>query len=230
MSDDHEDGGARLPVPVARPHREVGLRPSAIISEFQPDAVELEERAPSRVARLTLYGVTALICSAVTWACVSSIDEIVVAPGKLVTTAPTIVVQPLETSIIRSLEVRTGDVVHAGQKLATLDATFTQADVDQQKQKFAALDAQVKRLEAELDGSDYTALAGSSSDELLQMQLFGQRRAFYMAQLQNYDQQIAAKVAAIASNHDQEAILVERREARAAERAAAHALPALENH
>lgn len=216
MSDDPEGTDAQLPVPVARPPLDIRTRPKAIISEFQPDAVELEERAPSRIARLTLYGVTALIGSAVTWACVSSIDEIVVAPGKLVTTAPTIVVQPLETSIIRSLEVRTGDVVHAGQKLATLDATFTQADVDQQQLKFAALDAQVKRLEAELDGSDYTLSAGSSSDELLQMQLFGQRRAFYMAQLQNFDQQIAAKVAAIASNHDQEAILVERREALAA--------------
>lgn len=216
MSDDHEGDVAQLPVPVARPHREIDLRPAAIISEFQPDAVELEERAPSRIARLTLYGVTALIGSAVTWACVSSIDEIVVAQGKLITTAPTIVVQPLETSIIRSLDVRTGDVVHAGQKLATLDATFTQADVDQQQQKFSALDAQVKRIEAELDGSDYVAHAGSSSNELLQTQLFGQRRAFYMAQLQNYNQQIAAKAAAITSNGEQEAILVERRDALAA--------------
>jgi HlyD family secretion protein len=51
---------------------------------------------------------------------------------------------------------------------------------------------------------------------LLQTQLFGQRRAFYMAQLQNYNQQIAAKAAAITSNGDQEAILVERRDALAA--------------
>ena len=211
MSDDQKRESGQLPVPVGRA-RGIDLRPGDIISEFQPDAVELEERAPSKVARLTLYGVTALIFSTVIWASVSSIDEVVVAQGKLVTSAPTIVVQPLETSIIRSLEVRTGDIVHAGQRLATLDATFTQSDVDQQRLKFAALDAQVKRIGAELSGDDYTMTAGSSSDEILQMQLFGQRRAFYIAQLQNYDQQIAAQAASIVANHDQEGILQSRLE------------------
>ena len=77
-----------------------------VIAEFQSDAVELEERAPPRVARMTLYCVTALLAAAITWASVSSIDEVVIAPGKLVTTQPTIVVQPLETSIIRTIEVK----------------------------------------------------------------------------------------------------------------------------
>ncbi|MGO8654605.1 biotin/lipoyl-binding protein, partial [Rhizobium ruizarguesonis] len=154
--------------------RELTARPPLppAIAEFQSDAVELEERAPPRVARMTLYCVTALIASAIIWASVSSIDEVVIAPGKLVTTQPTIVVQPLETSIIRTIEVKAGEVVHAGQTLATLDATFSQADVDQQHAKFSALDAQVRRIEAELAGDDYTA--GDTPDQMLQAQLFGQ--------------------------------------------------------
>jgi HlyD family secretion protein len=183
-----------------------------IVSEFQPDAVELEERAPPRIARLTLYGVTALIAAAVAWASLSRIDEIVVANGKLITTQPTIIVQPLETSIIRSIEVAAGDVVEAGQTLARLDATFSQSDVDQRRSRFAGLDAQVKRLEAELGGADYSASAGDTPEEQLQVQLFGQRRAYYMAQFQNYKQQIAGQVATIASNEDQAAILVARRD------------------
>jgi len=192
--------GENLPVPTTAPVTQPALRrslPSAI-AEFQSDAVELEERAPPRVARMTLYGITALIAAAITWASVSSIDEVVVAPGKLITTEPTIVVQPLETSIIRTINVTAGAIVQKGQVLATLDATFSQADADQQRAKFVALDAQVKRLEAELAGADYTQTAGGSRDELLQMQLFGQRRAYFMAQLQNYDQQIAAQAATIA--------------------------------
>ena len=106
-----------------------------IISEFQPDAVELEERVPPRIARLTLYGITLMIAAAVAWASLASIDEIVVAPGRLITKQPTIIVQPLETSIIRSIDVAAGDVVHAGQTLATLDPTFCQSDVDQQRAK-----------------------------------------------------------------------------------------------
>jgi HlyD family secretion protein len=135
---------------------------------------------------------------------------VVIAPGKLVTTQPTIVVQPLETSIIRTIEVKAGEVVHAGQTLATLDATFSQADVDQQQAKFSALDAQVRRIEAELAGNDYTA--GDTPDQMLQAQLFGQRRAFYTAQLQNFEQQIAGQSAALLASKNQEAVLNDRRD------------------
>ena len=98
-----------------------------------------------------------------------------------------------------------------GRPLATLDATFSQSDVEQQRAKFAALDAQVKRIEAELAGADYAKTAGNFADETLQVQLFGQRHAFYVAQLQNFDQQIAGQAAAIDSSKDQEKILVSRR-------------------
>ncbi|MBD0415492.1 HlyD family type I secretion periplasmic adaptor subunit [Oryzicola mucosus] len=205
---------SKLPVKSARPGlpANTSVPERSIIAEFQSDAVELEERTPPRIARLTLYGITALIGAAILWASLSSVDEVVIAPGKLITTQPTIIVQPLETSIIRSIDVSAGDVVRAGQTLATLDATFSQSDVDQQQAKFIALDAQVKRMEAELSGADYSKLAGTSDDEWLQVQLFGQRRAFYMAQLQNFEQQIAGQAAAITSGSEQEAILLSRRE------------------
>lgn len=184
----------------------------AVISEFQSDAVALEERPPPHVARAALYGILALLAAAVLWASLASVDEVVIAPGKLITTEPTIVVQPLETSIIRSIDVAAGDVVKAGQTLARLDATFSQADVDQLAAKFQAFDAQVKRMEAELAGRDYTREAGPSSDEALQQALFVQRRAFYDAQLQNFDQQIAGQASVIASGKDQQGILRARRD------------------
>lgn len=210
MSDDPKN----LPVPVSQPANEIVFkrpRPE-VIAEFQSDAVELEERVPPRIARMMLYGVTSFILIAVIWASVSKIDEVVIAPGKLITTSPTIVVQPLETSIIRSIDVTAGEIVKAGQPLATLDATFSQADVDQQQKKFAALDAQVKRIEAELAGADYATLAGTSADELLQVKLFNQRRAFFNAQLQNFKQQIDGQAAAISSGEKQQVVLADRRE------------------
>lgn len=214
MSKRQEKSHENLPVPVVRPKTELVVRRALppVIAEFQSDAVELEERVPPRIARLTLYGVTALIGAAVFWASVSKIDEVVIAPGKLITTQPTIVVQPLETSIIRTIDVAVGEEVRAGQTLARLDATFSQSDVDQQRTKFAALDAQVRRIDAELAGTDYGKQAGNSADEMLQVRLFEQRRAFYVAQLQNFEQQIAGQAAAIASGKDQEAVLVSRRE------------------
>lgn len=214
MKQHSEEPQENLPVPVTKLGTQLVVKQPlpSIIAEFQSDAVELEERVPPKIARLTLYGVTAFIGIAIVWASVSQIDEVVIATGKLITTQPTIVVQPLETSIIRTIDVAVGEEVHAGQTLATLDATFSQSDVDQLRMKFAALDAQVKRIEAELAGTDYVKMAGNSSEELLQVQLFGQRRAFYTAQLQNFGQQIAGQAAAIEAGKDQEAVLSNRRE------------------
>lgn len=201
-------GRGRAPEPESQSIR---TKPAPDVNEFQPDAIELEDRAPPRIARLALYGVTALIAAAVGFACVAEIDEIVVAEGKLITTEPTIVIQPLETSIVRSLDVSAGDRVTAGQTLARLDATFSQSDADQQRARLAALDAQVRRLEAELQGRDFRP-EGDSPDELLQAELFRQRRAYVAAQLRNFDQQIAGQASIVASNGDRRKVLLERRE------------------
>ncbi len=198
-----------LPVSISKPGSALVSKQqlSAVIIDFQSDAVELEERPPPRVAKVTLYALSALICAAILWTSVSEVDEVVIAAGKLVTSQPTMVVQPLETSIIRSLDVAVGEIVHAGQNLATLDPTFSQADVAQQQSKYSAFDAQVKRLDAEVSGQDYTALAGGSSDEQLQVALFRQRDAYYRAQVQNYDSQIAGQLATISAGNDQAKIL-----------------------
>ena len=42
---------------------------------------------------------------------------------------PTLLVQPLETAIVNSIDVSEGEWVKAGQILAHLDPTFTSADV-----------------------------------------------------------------------------------------------------
>jgi HlyD family secretion protein len=184
-----------------------------IVAEFQSDAVEVEERTPPRITRITLYFIVALIVAAVTWASLSSVDSIVAAQGKLITTSSNFVVQPLETSVIREIHVKVGDIVRRGQALATLDPTFSQADVDQLRTRFAALDAASKRLNAELNGANFTATDPANADDLLQARLFEQRKAFYETSLQNYDAQIASAQANLQTSHDEEAVLVQRLEA-----------------
>jgi hemolysin D len=196
----------RKPTPVI-PLKRV---PQAAIAEFQRDAIELEARVPPRVARLTLYAVVAIIVAGVVWASVSSVDEIVAAPGKLITTQPNLIVQPLETSVIRSIDVTVGQTVRAGQRLAALDPTFTQSDVKQLHGKVAALDAQMSRIEAELAGKPYEPAADASSDALLQMRFYAQRKAAYDAQLRNFDDQIARAEANLAVSRTAEPLLVQR--------------------
>jgi HlyD family secretion protein len=176
------------------------VRRPAAISEFQSDAVEIEERKPPRLARATLYVAVAFILIAVIWASLSEIDEIVSAPGKLVTTAPNLVVQPLETSVIRSIDVEVGDTVRAGDTLATLDPTFTEADVKQLRSREASYAAQIERLEAEIAGLDYVAPPAANKDQRLQAVIFRQRQAHHLAQLRNLDERIAAIEASLETN------------------------------
>jgi len=185
-------------------------RQPRLIAEFQSDAIEVEQRSPPRFARLTLYCVLALILAAVTWASVSQVDMIVTAQGKLITMRPNLVVQPLETSVIREIHVRAGDRVNRGDLLATLDPTFSQADHDQLRNRVGAFDASIARLRAELASSDYVAANLGDADAVLQRNMFLQRKSAREAQMQNFDAQIASAQANLATAKNEEAVLVQR--------------------
>ncbi len=180
------------------------------VHEFQSDALEIEQRKPPALARITLYGVVLVVGAAVWWASVSRIDEIVAAPGRLVTSEPIMVVQPLETSIIRAIHVGQGDVVRSGQVLAELDPTITAADAQQLRTRVAAYDAQIARLEAQLAGSIYVPPTGASEDELTQGRLAVQRAASYAAKLRDYDAQFAHAEATLAAAADESEVLIRR--------------------
>ncbi|KKC38835.1 hypothetical protein WH87_08085 [Devosia epidermidihirudinis] len=182
----------------------------AAVMDFQTDAIALEERKPPITARLTLYLVATAIGCGIWWASVSNIDEIVVAPGKLTTSEPTLVMQPFETSIIRTISVKSGDIVHKGQLLATLDPTFASADSGQLQAKLAGFKAQIDRIKAELAGTRYVAPAGASSEAQMQGQLAAQRYAAYQAKLADFDAQIAHVNATLEASKAQEAMLDKR--------------------
>jgi HlyD family secretion protein len=203
---------ASLPATARRRSSRNGAARQPVITEFQPDAVEIEERAPPRVARMTLYCVVALIVAAVVWASVSRVDTIVTAQGKLIAISPNVVLQPLETSVVRNIHAKVGDLVRRGQPLATLDPTFSQADVDQLRTRVIALDANINRLNAELNGEDFTAADSKNPDEILQAKLFLQRRAYYQTSLRNYDAQIASAQANLKTNQNEEVMLLQRLE------------------
>lgn len=195
-----------------RPQTTARMRRPEIVREFQSDAVEIEQSTPPRMARLTLYAVVSLIVAAVVWASLSHVDTIVSAQGKLTTTQSNLVLQPLETSVIRQMHVRAGDVVKQGEPLATLDPTFSQADLDQLRVKVAAFDAAIERLRAELDGRDYVLSDANNPDAILQGKLFLQRKSFYATQLTTFDAQIASAKANLKTGQDDEAVLAERLE------------------
>src|SRR5450830_214616 len=160
--------------------------------EFLPDADAIERGPLPKFVRLTLHTLLLAFVCFIVWACVSPVEKIVIANGKLVNPLPNIVVQPLETSIIQSINVRVGQIGKKGQVLATLDPTFTAADETQLRVRLKSLDTQTAGLRAELAGQPGAVTgSGSSADSLLQAQLSTERKANFEAQKNKMDQNIA---------------------------------------
>ena len=168
--------------------------------EFLPDADEIERTPLPRLARITLHVLLATLASLLLWAVFSEVDQVIVARGRLVTPLPNVVVQPLETAIILSLDVRVGQVVKKGERLATLDPTFTEADQSQLRTRLNSLDTQSQRLESELSGKSVPGIGKTDADSKLQAQLSAERQANYKAQSTKMDETIGRLRATIDTN------------------------------
>jgi len=183
--------------------------PAGFAADFLPDGAAIEHSPPHWLARSTLYVLTALLAAALLWSALSQVDRVVTAGGRLITTAPTIVAQPLETAVIRSIDVAAGDVVRAGDRLATLDPTFAAADLADLAARLVSLDAHIGRLRAEIDGGVYRAAAGNA-DAAMQDSILERRRAEYVARLTALDEKAAQLQAALATSRRSQAGLAER--------------------
>lgn len=181
------------------------------ISIFQSDTQEIEHEPDPPFARSMLWLLALFIVSGIAWATISHLDRVVTTRGALQTTTPSIMVQPLETSIVKELKANVGDVVKAGQVLATLDPTFVQADVDQIRKRLSSIGAQIARLEAEIDGRPFEpANAGTDPEVALQVAIWGERQAHYAAQLRSFDEKINTSLSMIKSRQDEQKALQER--------------------
>jgi len=177
--------------------------------DFLPDADAIERGPLPRFVQLTLHLLVLTLVGFIVWASVSPIDKVVIAHGRLVNPLPNIVLQPLDTSIIQSIDVRVGQIVRKGQLLATLDPTFSAADESQLRIRLDSLNNQAAGLRAELGGKAGSTEAGSD-DARLQQQLSLERRGNYEAQKSKMDQNIARLRAGLETNKHDQVVLAQR--------------------
>lgn len=173
------------------------LRAPAAPKIYGSQAAALADSPVGLGTRLTLWLVVAAILATLLFMGLVPIERMVSARGRVATEVPSLIVQPLETSIVKSLDVRPGEVVEAGRRLATLDPTFSAADAGRWEQKVASLNAQAGRLEAELAGRTPQPTGDPEADRL-QQSIFAHRQAQLAATLTRLDQRIDAAEGAIA--------------------------------
>ena len=171
---------------------EIAGKDDAVAQKFKPDATAIEEAPVPISANAALYTVLALLVIGVIWSIVGTLDRIVVAPGKIASRTPVIVMQPFTTSRILDIKVRPGDHVRKGQVLVAFDPAFAQADVTSLGHKVRTLTAQAERLEAQLSGGSFVALPTDDAERQTQAQIFNQEMASYSAEMTVRDSRVGA--------------------------------------
>ena len=168
-----------------------------VILEYQSPSSAIINLPMPRIARSFTWTFSSMLAVMIVAAGVIKVDRVVTASGLVVSRAPTIVVQPLEAAILRSIEVHPGDVVHAGQILARLDPTFATADMGALVAQVSTLQAQVSRMQAEMENRPFT-YTGLDPNMALQAAIYGQRQAEFNFKLENYQQKADSLSATIA--------------------------------
>ena len=167
------------------------------ILEFQWPSTAIVNAPVPRFARGVVWVITSMVIVMITVLGLLPVDQVVATRGIIVSQSPTILVQPLDTAIVRSIDVRDGQRVKAGQVLARLDPTFATADVSTLEAQVSAYQAQIARLQAESAGLPFS-YQGTDHDRLLQAAIYAHRRAEFEAKLDDYALKTAEESSMIA--------------------------------
>jgi len=160
-----------------------------VVLDFLSPSAAIAETPIPRVARGLIWVVGSMFAAWLAALALIQIDRVVTAAGRVVSKASTIVVQPLDTAIVRSIEVREGQHVRSGDLLARLDPTFATADVDALHARVSSFQAEVSRLQAEVEERPFQ-YAGLDPSLTLQAAIYAQRASERAAKLESYRQKI----------------------------------------
>lgn len=146
-------------------HRAELAGPQRLADEaaFLPAALSLQATPVHPAPRRLAWGLMALFVLALLWATFGKVDIVAVAPGRIIVSDRTKLIQPLEASVVRRVLVKDGDRVQAGQVLVELDPTDASADKSSVQEQLASAQSEALRTEALLQ-----ALASGSTPQLQQ--------------------------------------------------------------
>ena len=100
-------------------------------------------------------------------AALGTTDIVATAPGKIIPSGRTKIIQPFETGVVRAIHVQDGQSVKAGDVIIELDPTMSEAELGHLKNDLVTTQLEVARLRAALGGhadplEDFHAPVGAS--------------------------------------------------------------------
>lgn len=181
-----------------------------LIRAFHSETETLRIEGEPRWARATVATLAAMFVVLLALMVLTRLDRVVTSvAGKIVSSDQVNVIQALDPSIIKTLDVRVGDQVDKGQLLATLDPTFAAADVRQLREQVAGLEAQIARDVAQLNDKPLVLPVWTDPDlakyAQIQKDYYDQQIAQYKAQVASFDAKIQMTEATVAKYQGDEA-------------------------
>jgi HlyD family type I secretion membrane fusion protein len=168
-----------------------------LVGAFESETAAVLLRTAPVNEHIILYVLAAMLTLGLGLCAVVKLDRVVTSVGRIVTSGGAMYVSPFDTGIVREVLVKAGDIVKKGQPLATLDPTFTHADLLQLQQKLGSEEAAVQRLEAELAGVPYK-FSATDTDQALQGGIWQKRQSEYRYNLADFDGRIHSVEAQVA--------------------------------
>jgi HlyD family secretion protein len=159
-------------------------------ADFLPDALAVRNERLPGWARSGILLMFVFFGLAVAWAVMCRVDVIVEAAGKLVSDHQTIVMKPLERTVIKGVHVAVGDRVKAGQVLVTFDPVFSESDRDRLAMEIRVYESQFNRLSAEYEGRELVLPEKPTEEELWQRSIYEGRRQFYAEKMAYFEKDL----------------------------------------
>lgn len=173
-------------------------------TEFLPAILEVTETPPSPTGRLVMWSILTLLVVGIAWAILGHINEVAVAPGKVIPTGQVKTIQVKNKSIVKEIHVKEGQHVEKGDTLVVMDPTSTDADYDSLNKRAAYYALDIQRLEAELNGTSFSP----KSDPNLELKDITAEQSLYQSRVSQHRAEMEA--AANAVNQKQAALNAER--------------------
>jgi hemolysin D len=168
---------------------------------FLPAALEIVETPASPVGRAVAATIGAIVCVALAWALIGNIDIVASAPGKIIPSDGTKIIQPYEMGIVRAIHVRDGQTVVAGQVLIELDPRINESERDHMQADLTAAQLEIARLRAGFSNNEdpmasfHPPLNAPLDQVVLQRGYLTKQTAEYRAKIMGLGRQLEQKQA-----------------------------------
>jgi hemolysin D len=159
--------------------------------EFLPAALEIVETPPSPLGRSIGATLIGLFVLAFAWACLGHVDIVATAPGKIIPTGYSKLIQPFETGVVHAILVTNGQTVNAGDVLIELDSTINEGETNHLRSDMQSAQLDIARLRAALADTD-DPIAAYHPPEGANPALVAMQRQFLVAQVAEHRAKIAA--------------------------------------